>query len=181
MSALALGGALLAKQIQKSRRGANPSEVKESIEVDLPVRAVYNQWTQFEEFPKFMDSVHEVRQLDDKRLHWKADVFGKPIEWDAAITEQIPDQKIAWQSTSGTPNGGVVQFKQLGNARTRVILTLNYTPEDAVEAIGDAMGAVRMQARGNLQRFKEMLEQRGHETGAWRGTIGEHAGTQAHH
>lgn len=171
LTAVAVGGAFLATQIQKNRGKGNQSTVTETIDVNLPVRAAYDQWTQFEEFPKFMESVHEVRQLDDKRLHWKADVFGKPIEWDAEITEQIPDRKIAWRSTSGTPNGGTVTFKELSRSRTRVTLDMYYEPQDTVESLGDAMGAVRMQARSNLKRFKDMLEQRGSETGAWRGTI----------
>jgi len=171
LAAVTVGGALLAKQIQKSRGGGSASTVKETIDVNLPLRAVYDQWTQFEDFPQFMESVHEVRQLDDKRLHWKADVFGKTIEWDAEITEQVPDRKIAWRSISGTPNGGTVTFKELSRSRTRVTLDMYYEPQDPVESVGDVMGAVRMQARSNLKRFKEMLEQRGRETGAWRGTI----------
>ncbi|RSZ59829.1 SRPBCC family protein [Massilia atriviolacea] len=167
--AVAVGGSLLAKQMQKS--GGKGSQSSVSIDVDLPVRTVYDQFTQFEQFPQFMESVHEVRQLDDKRLHWKADVFGKVIEWDAEITEQIPDKKIAWRSTSGTPNGGKVSFEALSDARTRVSLELHYEPQDALETMGDMAGAVRMQARANLQRFKDLLEKRGSETGAWRGTI----------
>lgn len=173
LTALAVGGALLAKQMKKSANaGQDDSSVRESIDVNVPIRAAYDQFTQFEEFPRFMDSVHEIRQLDDKRLHWKADVMGKPIEWDAEITEQIPDQKIAWRSTSGTPNEGVVTFQSLGRSRTRVTLQMSYQPQDAVESIGDTLGAVRMEAKGNLKKFKEMIEQRGgQETGAWRGTI----------
>ena len=171
LTALALGGALLAKQMNKSRGAQYDSIVKEEIDVNVPVRVAYDQFTQFEEFPRFMDSVHEVKQLDDKRLHWRASVFGKDIEWDAEITEQIPDTRIAWRSTSGTPNGGVVTFKSLSRSRTRVTLELYYEPQDGIEAVGDALGAVRMEARGNLKNFKEMIEMRGQETGAWRGTI----------
>ena len=177
--AVAVGGTLLARQMQKS--GGKSSQSSVSIDVDLPVRTVYDQFTQFEQFPQFMESVHEVRQLDDKRLHWKADVFGKVIEWDAEITEQIPDKIIAWQSTSGTPNGGKVTFERLSDSRTKVTLELNYEPQDAVETMGDMLGAVRMQARSNLQRFKNMLEQRGSETGAWRGTISKEGGTAPMH
>lgn len=177
--AVAVGGTMLARQMQKS--GGKSSQSSVSIDVDLPVRTVYDQFTQFEQFPQFMESVHEVRQLDDKRLHWKADVFGKVIEWDAEITEQIPDKKIAWQSTSGTPNGGKVTFESLSDSRTRVTLELHYEPQDAVETMGDMVGAVRMQARSNLQRFKDMLEKRGSETGAWRGTISKEGGAAPMH
>ena len=172
LTALAVGGALLAKQMKKSGAAGNESSVRESIDVNVPLRAAYDQFTQFEEFPLFMDSVHEIKQLDDKRLHWKADVAGKPIEWDAEITEQIPDKKIAWRSTSGTPNQGVVTFQDLSRGRTRVTLEMMYQPTDPLEMVGDALGAVRMEAKGNLKKFKEMIEQRGgQETGAWRGTI----------
>jgi uncharacterized membrane protein len=171
MAALAAGGVYVAKQLKKSKSGGNASSVRETVTVNVPVKTAYNQWTQFEEFPRFMDSVHEVRQLDDKRLHWKADVLGKTLEWDAEITEQVPDQRIAWRSTTGKPNNGMVAFEPLSGDRCRVTLTMSYQPEGALESIGDAMGAVRMEAAGNLKRFKEMMEQRGQETGAWRGTI----------
>jgi uncharacterized membrane protein len=181
IAALAVGGAVLAKQMQKNKGQASDSHVSESVDVNVPVRVAYDQFTQFEEFPRFMDSVHEVRQLDDKRLHWKATVFGKPIEWEAEITEQIPDQTIAWRSTSGTPNGGTVTFRSLSKSRTRVTLEMYYEPTDGVEMVGDALGAVRMEARGNLKKFKEMIETRGQETGAWRGTITQGSGTGAPH
>lgn len=184
LTALAVGGAFLARQLKKSGApGQADSTVRESIDVNVPVRAAYDQFTQFEEFPRFMDSVHEVRQLDDKRLHWKADVMGKPIEWDAEICEQIPDKKIAWRSTSGTPNEGVVTFQSLSGSRTRVTLQMSYEPQDSVESIGDALGAVRREAKSNLKKFKEMIEARGgQETGAWRGTIsGQPGGSTTQH
>ncbi|WP_338761788.1 SRPBCC family protein [Massilia sp. METH4] len=171
LAAVAVGSAYLAKYLKGKAAGQDNSTAREEITVDVPVRTAYDQWTQFEEFPKFMDSVHEIRQLDDKRLHWKADVLGKPIEWDAEITEQIPDKRIAWRSTTGTPNSGVVRFEPQGASRTKIVLELTYTPTDPVEAAGDLVGAVGMQARGNLKKFKEMIEARGKETGAWRGTI----------
>jgi uncharacterized membrane protein len=171
LAALAVGGALIAKQLKKNGVLKNNSSVKESITVDVPVRTAYDQWTQFEEFPSFMDSVHSIKQLDDKRLHWKADVMGKPIEWDAEIVQQIPDKRISWRSTTGTPNSGTVSFESLGANRTRITLEMTYTPESTIESVGDALGAVRIEAVGNLKRFKEMIESRGHETGAWRGTI----------
>jgi len=167
---IAAGGTLLVKQIQKKTAGSG-SRVVESIDVNVPVKVAYDQFTQFEEFPDFMKSVREVRQLDDRRLHWKAEVMGKPIEWDAEITEQIPDQRIAWKSTSGTPNNGAVSFQRLSESRTRITLEMSYEPTGAIESIGDALGAVRMQAKSNLKKFKELIEQRGSETGAWRGTI----------
>ncbi|MBB3219785.1 SRPBCC family protein [Pseudoduganella umbonata] len=171
LAAVAAGGAYLAKYLKGKGAGQSGSTARETITVDVPVRTAYDQWTQFEEFPTFMDSVHEVRQLDDKRLHWKADVLGKPIEWDAEIVEQIPDQRIAWRSTTGTPNSGVVRFEPQGDTRTRIVLELSYTPTDAVEAAGDVIGAVGIEARGNLERFKKLIESRGKESGAWRGTI----------
>ncbi len=170
-AALALGGAYLAKMMKKDHSGEHGSTVRESIDVKVPVRVAYDQWTQFEEFPSFMRSVHEVKQLDAKRLHWKADVLGKPVEWDAEIVEQVPDQRIAWRSTSGTPNSGVVNFQSMAAGRTRTVLEMTYEPQGAVETVGDALGAVRIEARDNLRRFKDMIEQRGRETGAWRGAV----------
>ena len=121
-----------------------------------------------------MDNVHEVRQLDDKHLHWRADVAGKEKEWDAEITEQIPDDRIAWRSTSGVSNGGVVTFHRLSDTTTKIMLQMDYTPEGAVENIGDVLGAVRMETRRNLERFKQMIEARGTESGAWRGEVTQH-------
>lgn len=174
VAALAVGGYLLSKQMKKGQGANHGSTVEESIEVNVPLSTAYNQWTQFEEFPRFMDSVHEVRQVDDTHLHWRADVAGKEKQWDAEITEQTPDKRIAWRSTSGVPNGGVVTFHKLDDTTTKVMLQMQYTPEGAVESIGDALGAVRMEARRNLERFKEMIEARGRETGAWRGEVTQH-------
>lgn len=173
-AALAAGGYLISKQLTKSRGSAMPSTVEESIEVDVPVSTAYNQWTQFEELPKFMDSVHEVRQLDDKHLHWRASVAGKEEEWDAEITEQIPDKRIAWRSVGGVQNAGVVSFHKISDAKTRVMLQMDYNPGSADEKIGDALGLVKMQTKSNLRRFKNLVENRGVETGAWRGTITQH-------
>jgi uncharacterized membrane protein len=173
VAALAVGGVLLSKQMKKKGTGLD-SSIVETIEVNVPVRTAYNQWTQFEAFPQFMASVHEIRQQDDKHLHWKANVAGEEKEWDVEITEQIPDKRIAWRSTSGVPNGGAVTFHRISDGVTRITLQMDYQPEGALETLGDALGAVRMEARGNLQRFKEMLETRGKETGAWRGSIATH-------
>jgi uncharacterized membrane protein len=175
VAALAVGGVILSKQLKKTRNATGTaSSVEESIEVNVPVSTAYNQWTQFEDFPQFMDSVREVRQLDDKHLHWRADVAGTEKEWDAEITEQIPDKRIAWRSTSGVKNAGVVTFHKISDSATRVMLQMDYDPQSFAEQIGDALGAVRMEARGNLKRFKELLESRGKETGAWRGAVVQH-------
>jgi uncharacterized membrane protein len=147
------------------------STITESIDVRVPVRTAYNQWTQFEEFPEFMDSVEEVRQLDDKRLHWKAKVAGKTKEWDARITEQTPDQRVAWTSTSGDGNAGAVTFHRIDENTTRVTVQMDVQPEGVVEAAGDAIGVPAREVKGDLERFKEFIERRGRETGAWRGEI----------
>jgi uncharacterized membrane protein len=170
MAALAVGGMLLSQQLRKARAGA-ASSIKESIDLDVPVGTAYNQWTQFEEFPRFMASVQEVRQVDDTHLHWRAEVAGKIKEWDAEITEQRPDERIAWRSTGGVHNAGVVTFHRLSDSRTRVMLQMDYDPETFGEKVGDALGGVKLTAKGNLQRFKELIERRGVETGAWRGTV----------
>jgi uncharacterized membrane protein len=145
--------------------------IEKSIEVDVPVRTAYNQWTQFEAFPQFMEGVREVRQLDDKTLGWRAEIGGKDEEWVAEITEQVPDQRIAWRARSGKRNAGVVTFHRIADHRTRIMLQLDYEPEGAVENIGDALGVVSRRVEGDLQRFKEFIESRGRETGAWRGEI----------
>jgi len=173
VAALAVGGVLLSKQLKKKGSGLD-SAIVETIEVNVPVRTAYNQWTQFEDFPQFMASVHEIKQLDDKHLHWKANVAGEEKEWDAEITEQIPDQRIAWRSTTGVPNAGVVTFHKIGDDVTRITLQMDYQPEGPVEKIADAFGAVRLETRSNLQRFKELLVKRGKETGGWRGSIAQH-------
>ena len=147
------------------------SRIEKSIDVNVPLSTAYNQWTQFEEFPRFMEGIEEVQQLNDKRLHWRANIGGKQQEWDAEIVEQVPDQRVAWRSTSGAPNSGVVTFESLGAATTRVNLQLEYTPQDAVESAGEAMGVLSRRVEGDLQRFKEYIESRGAETGAWRGEI----------
>jgi uncharacterized membrane protein len=175
VAALAVGGALLSKQLRKNRDTHGPgSSVEESIEVNVPVRTAYNQWTQFDQFPQFMDSVKEVRQEDDTHLHWRANIAGQDKEWDVEITEQVPDKRIAWRSTGGVRNGGVVTFHKISDGVTRIMLQMNYEPDGAMENVGDAMGAVRTVARGNLQRFKELLEMRGRETGGWRGSVSQH-------
>ena len=147
------------------------SLIEQSIEVDVPAKTAYNQWTQFEEFPKFMEGVKAVQQLDNKRLHWRAEIAGKEKEWDAEITEQIPDERIAWRSRSGAPNGGVVTFHVLSPTRSKVMLQMEYDPETFIEKAGDAVGIVSQRVSGDLERFKDFIETRGRETGAWRGEI----------
>ena len=147
------------------------SLIEKSIEINLPVRTAYNQWTQFEEFPKFMEGVRQVKQLDDKHLHWKADVGGKEKEWDAEITEQIPDERIAWRSREGAKNAGVVTFHRHSDSKSKVMLQMEYDPQGVVEHAGDAAGVVSQRVLGDLERFKQYIESRGQETGAWRGTV----------
>jgi uncharacterized membrane protein len=147
--------------------------IERSVIVDVPVRTAYNQWTQFEEFPRFMEGVREIKQLNDKRLHWRAEIGGKEKEWDAAITEQIPDTRIAWRSVTGAPNAGVVTFHRLADNSAKIMVQIDYTPEGLVENVGDAIGIVEQRVEGDLKRFKEFIESRGRETGAWRGTIGQ--------
>jgi uncharacterized membrane protein len=171
IAAVAAGGVLAWSRMRARGSG---SSVQESIELNVPLSTAYNQWTQFEQFPKFMDSVQEVKQLDDTHLHWRANVAGKPKEWDAEITEQIPDKRIAWRSVGGVHNAGMVTFERVGANRTKVKLEMDYDPETAAEKLGDAVGAVKLTAKGNLKRFKELVEARGVETGAWRGTVAQH-------
>jgi uncharacterized membrane protein len=152
-------------------REAYMSNITKSIDVSVPVRTAYNQWTQFESFPHFMEGVEEVQQLDETHLHWRAKVAGKEAEWDAVITEQIPDERVAWSSTSGKPNGGVVTFHRLGEDQTRVTVQMDYEPEGIVENVGSMVGADDRRIQGDLDKFKEFIESRGAPTGAWRGEV----------
>ena len=147
------------------------STIEQSVDVEVPVRTAYNQWTQFEQFPRFMEGVEEVRQVTDTRLHWAAKIAGARREWDAEITEQTPDQRIAWKATSGTQNDGVVTFHRIDDDRTRVMLQLEFDPDGFVEKAGDALGIIRTRTHGDLERFKDFIEGRGTETGAWRGEV----------
>ena len=174
LAALVGGGLYLSNVLRRSPGMDAGSSVHEAIELEVPVSTAYNQWTQFEDFPKFMATVQEVKQVDDTHLHWRAVVGGKTKEWDAEITEQIPDKRIAWRSTNGVANAGVVTFHKIGNNRTRVMLQMDYEPETLGEKVADAVGGVKLTAKGNLKRFKHLVEQRGAETGAWRGTVTEH-------
>jgi uncharacterized membrane protein len=146
-------------------------QVEKTVEVNCPIRTVYNQWTQFEEFPRFMAGVKEVRQIDDTHVHWHAEIWGKNKEWDAEITEQEPDKRISWKSISGAPNAGTVRFEPLGADRTRVRLVMAYEPEGALENTGDALGVFSRRVETTVKDFKEYIESRGRETGGWRGEV----------
>jgi uncharacterized membrane protein len=147
------------------------STVTKSVDVNVPIRAAYDQWTQFEEFPRFMEGVKEVRQLDDTHLHWKAEIAGVTKEWDAEITEQHPDERVAWKSTSGAPNAGVVTFHRLDDDHTRVTLQLDVEPEGPIETVGDWAGVLDRQVEEDLDRFSKYITGRGEPTGAWRGNV----------
>lgn len=147
------------------------SNVQKFIDVNVPVSTAYNQWTQFEEFPRFMEGVKSVRQLDDKRLHWKTQIAGKEEDFDAVIDQQLPDQRIAWHSTIGPKQGGVVTFHRLADNKTRIMLQMEYEPQGVVEKAGDMLGAVSMRIQGDLDRFKKYVEERGAASGGWRGEI----------
>ncbi len=147
------------------------STIEKSIEVNVPVYVAYNQWTHFEEFPRFMEGVKEVKRLDVKHLHWKAEIAGQDKEWDAEITEQTADQRLAWTSRGGAIKGWVATFHQLSDARSKVMLQLEYAPQGVAENVGDALGVVSLRVQGDLERFKEFIEKRGRETGAWRGQV----------
>ncbi|ASW55189.1 SRPBCC family protein [Plantactinospora sp. KBS50] len=148
------------------------STVTESIDVNVPVNTAYNQWTQFESFPKFMGGVESITQLDDRRTHWVTKVAGVRREFDAEITEQHPDERVAWKSLDGdTRHAGVVTFHRLNNEQTRVTIQLDWRPEGLVEKAGNAVGADDHQVKADAKRFKEFIEQRGAETGAWRGDV----------
>jgi uncharacterized membrane protein len=149
------------------------SKIEQSIEVAVPVRTAYDQWTQFEQFPRFMEGVEEVRQIDDTHTHWRTKVAGREQEFDAEITEQTPDQRIAWTSQAGRDHAGVVTFHRLEQGRTKVMLQMDVEPEGAVEKAGDALGLLKRRVKGDLERFKEMIEARGTETGAWRGEVNQ--------
>jgi uncharacterized membrane protein len=147
------------------------STIEKSIDVNVHSRTAYNQWTQFEEFPRFMDGVLEVRQFDDKHLNWRTNIGGKEKDFDAEITQQIPDKRIAWRSRSGAPNAGVVTFHPLNDQNARIMLQMEYEPEGIIEKGGDILGVASRRIEGDLKRFKEYVESKGRERGAWRGTI----------
>ena len=147
------------------------STIEESIEVQVPVRSAYDQWTQFEEFPQFMEGVEEIRQIDDTHLHWVTEIAGRRKEFDAEVTEQTPDQRIAWRSTSGTEHAGVVTFHKTGESETRIMVQMDVDPDGVVEKAGDALGVPKRRVRADLERFKQLIESRGEASGAWRGEV----------
>jgi uncharacterized membrane protein len=149
------------------------AEVKETIEGNVPVSTAYNQWTQFEEFPQFMENVESVTQLDDTHLRWVAEIGGKREEWKAEITHQEPDRVVAWRSIEGRENSGRVEFEPLGPDRTKIDVTMTWEPEGLVEAAADKIGVSDRAVKVDLEHFKELIESRGAETGAWRGDVVE--------
>jgi uncharacterized membrane protein len=179
---LVLGGGALAAGAVKFRErltgsmpssanGSGISVIDQTIEVEVPVATAYNQWTQFEEFPLFMDGVDDVKQLDDTRLHWVATIGGKTAEWDAKILEQHPDKQISWVSEDGKTTRGTVSFESLGEGKTLIQLSMSYKAEGPVETLGSAAGLDKKRVQGDLNRFKELIESRGEESGAWRGEV----------
>jgi uncharacterized membrane protein len=145
--------------------------IREAIEVNVPVTTAYNQWTQFEDFPQFMEGVESVKQLDDTHVRWVVEIAGKRHEWEAEITHQEPDRLVAWRATDGKDNAGQVTFEPLGDERTRVDVEMSYEAEGFVEELGGAVGLDERRVKGDLERFKELIESRGQETGAWRGEV----------
>ncbi|GAB3667751.1 SRPBCC family protein [Streptomyces sparsus] len=147
------------------------SHIEESVEVEVPVNTAYNQWTQFEEFPHFMDSVERVDQVTPTSTHWVTKIAGVKREFDADITEQIPDERIAWTSVTGPKQAGVVTFHRLDDRRSKVMLQLEHAPEVIADTVADKLGLVRRMAKGDLDRFKKFIEERGNESGGWRGEV----------
>jgi uncharacterized membrane protein len=136
------------------------STVEKSIDIDVPVRVAYDQWTQFESFPQFMDGVEEVRQIDDTHLHWRAKVAGHEVEWDAVITEQRPEERIAWKATDGKANAGVVTFHRISDESSRVMVQIEHESEGVMEKVGSALGAESREVKNSLESFKELVESR---------------------
>ena len=147
--------------------------IEKDIDVNARLSVVYNQWTQFESFPQFMEGVKSVHQLDESHLAWKAEILGQEIEWEAEITEQIPDERISWRSTSGHANTGTVSFLSTGVGTTKVSLVVEYEPQGTAEKLVDALGIVSFRIGGDLKRFKQFIEDQGAATGGWRGTLPE--------
>jgi len=147
------------------------STYEQGIEVNVPVSVAYNQWTLFEEFPKFMEGVESVTQVTDTRNHWVVDIGGVRREFDTEITEQDPDQRIAWKAVDGPSHAGVVTFHRLDDENCRVMLQMDFDPDGFLEQVGDKLGFVKARVAGDMERFKEFIEARGHEEGGWRGEV----------
>lgn len=143
--------------------------IEQSVEVNVPVSTAYDRWTQFEEFPTFMDGVKEVRRLDDTHLHWVAEVGGHAEEWDAEITEQMPDERVAWKATNGKQNAGVVTFHRISDQTSKIMLQLEWESEGMVEKVGSAIGQDDRAVKSDLERFKELVESHGTTPDAGRG------------
>jgi uncharacterized membrane protein len=167
----AAAGAALKLRGNHSGHASGISTIDESIEVGVPVPTAYNQWTQFEEFPLFMEGVDDVRQRDDTRLHWVATIGGRTAEWDAKILEQHPDTQISWISEDGKKTRGTVSFEPIGESKTLIRLSMSYQAEGPIEQLGSAAGLDAQRVRGDLKRFKDLIESRGTESGEWRGEI----------
>jgi uncharacterized membrane protein len=151
------------------------SNIKESIDVDVPVRVAYDQWTQFESFPQFMEGVESITQLTETTNRWKVEVGGATREFTTEITEQEPDMRIAWRTIDGdTGHAGVVTFHHLSDTSTRVNLDMDVEPEGFIEQVGDKLGFISRRVAGDMKRFKEFIESQGSETGAWRGQVEQH-------
>jgi uncharacterized membrane protein len=146
-------------------------QLEKVFEVNAPLRAVYNQWTQFEEFPRFMRGVMRVRQIDDTHVHWHAQVWGKDKEWEAEITEQDRDKRISWKSVSGAPNAGTIRFVPVDAGRTQIRVAIAYDPQGTAENIIASIGGLEAMVETTLRQFKHFIEQRGHETGGWRNEV----------
>jgi uncharacterized membrane protein len=147
------------------------SSVTKSIDINVPIRTAYDQWTQFEEFPRFMEGVKSVTQVDDTHIHWVAEIAGRRKEWDAEISEQHADERVAWTSTSGARNAGVVTFHRIDDGTTRVTVQLDVDPEGPIESLGDWAGVLERRVQGDLERFRDFIQGHGEPTGAWRGNV----------
>ncbi|GAA1521545.1 SRPBCC family protein [Kribbella lupini] len=147
------------------------SNTTESVDVDVDVTTAYNQWTQFESFPQFMEGVDEIRQTDETSTHWKTSIGGVTREFDAEITEQHPDERVAWKSVDGTSHAGVITFHRLGDQQTRVTAQIDVDPEGLAETVADKTGIISRRIKGDMERFKTFIESRGTETGSWRGDV----------
>ncbi|GAA4876933.1 SRPBCC family protein [Kitasatospora terrestris] len=145
------------------------SKVQESIDVDVPISTAYNQWTQFEDFPLFMDGVEEITQIDDRHNHWKTKIAGVSREFDTEIVDQVPDDHVSWRTTSGdVKQTGMVSFQPLDARHTRIVMSMDYQPEGLAEKAADMMNMLDRQVKGDLKRFKHFIEERGTETGSYR-------------
>ncbi|MEZ4282336.1 MAG: SRPBCC family protein [Myxococcota bacterium] len=154
-----------------SARFHSESEIEESIVIEVPVKVAYDQWTQFEQFPRFMEGVRDVHQESERRLHWKAEIGGRAVEWDSEIVEQVPDQRIAWRDLGDRKGGGVVTFHHLSSNSCKVMVQIAYEPQNSLQQVGDALGLVRRRVRADLDRFRDFIEKRGEATGAYRESI----------